>query len=226
MRRMLALSLICILACACTRPREGRERRDFERMRQQQRYDSYQASAFFHNGAVMQPPPAHTVARATGEPWSGRVESPAFLTGVQGATDVADLPIAIDSAARAAGAEQFAISCVPCHGAGGYGGGVMAANLRDKRPPSLRAAPVSSLPAGTIFKIVTNGFGRMPPYGWQMPPAMRWAVGAYVQSLPYTSPTAATHSDSVFAAYLRALDSARTLAGRMSLPAPSADFRR
>jgi mono/diheme cytochrome c family protein len=214
------LALVVGAAAGCTRPPEGREQRDFERMRQQQRYDAYEPSSFFPNGAVLQAPPAHTVARVANEPWSGRVESAAYLSGTQNAADVVDPPVAMDATTLAAGAVQFGISCAPCHGAGGYGGGPMAPNLRQKRPPSLRTAPLSALPAGTIFKVITSGFGRMPPYGWQMDVATRWAIVAYLRALPSTPSTAATRADSAEAAYLRGLDSTRTLEGRLALPVP------
>jgi mono/diheme cytochrome c family protein len=217
---------LCAAGIACTRPAEGRERTDFERMRQQQRYDAYGASAFFANGAVMQPAPAHTVPRPAADPWSGRVEPIAFVTGTDGSTDVADPPIPLDSATRARGAEQFAISCAPCHGAGGYGGGVMAPNLQGKRPPSLRAPPASTLPAGTIFKVITNGFGRMPAHGWQMPLETRWAVVAYVRSLTSLPSNVDTRRDSARAAYIHAVDSAHTRQERLAIPAPDSGVRR
>lgn len=226
MRRTVAFAVaLCAAGIACTRPAEGRERTDFERMRQQQRYDPYGASAFFPNGAVMQPPPAHTVARPAADPWSGRVEPIAFATGSDGATDLADPPITLDSATRAAGAEQFAISCAPCHGAGGYGGGVMAPNLQGKRPPSLRVPPASTLPAGTIFKVITDGFGRMPPHGWQMPLERRWAVVAYVRSLTSLPSNVETRRDSARAVYIHAVDSAHTRQERLAVPAPDSGAR-
>jgi mono/diheme cytochrome c family protein len=230
MRRAAAcfaiLSLGILAAGAACRPGEGREQRDFERMRVQQRYDAYGRSRFFRDGAVMQAPPAHTIARAAEDPWSGRVETSAYLTGAVGASDVAEPPIALDSSLRAAGREQYRISCAPCHGAGGYGGGVMAANLAAKRPPSLRTPPVSTLPAGTIFKVITEGLGRMPPYGWQIPTRDRWAVVAYVRSLATLPPTPAAREDSMMAAFLRRLDSAQTLNARLQLAPPRGTIAR
>jgi mono/diheme cytochrome c family protein len=223
MRPSISFMLVLTLgvAAGCSRPAEGREQRDFERMRQQQRYDAYGQSRFFPNGAVMQAPPAHTVARDANDPWSGRVESAVYSSGTQSGSDVIEPPLTIDSAIVAAGASQFGISCAPCHGAGGFGGGPMAPNLRAKRPPSLRTPPLSTLPAGTLFKIITNGFGRMPPYGWQMDTRTRWAVVAYLRALSSSPPTAATRADSAEAAYLHALDSTRTLEGRLALPVPA-----
>jgi mono/diheme cytochrome c family protein len=191
---------LAVVVASCGRPPEGRERRDFERMRQQQRYDAYEASRFFSNGAVVQAPPAHTSARDLFPPSGGSPAPLGFLTGSANGADLDAIPMPIDDRVRSLGAGQFAISCAPCHGAGGYGGGVMAPNMPGKRPPSLRVAPASALSPGMMFKVITEGFGRMPAYGWQMPPAARWAVIAYVKSLPEQPTSTATIADSVHAA--------------------------
>ncbi|HVX42114.1 MAG TPA: cytochrome c [Gemmatimonadaceae bacterium] len=211
----VALACLCLTLLACGRPAEGREQRDFERMRQQQRYDSYEPSAFFANRAELQAPPAHTI------PWSADTSLaatvPGFLTGSDNGTDLAALPIAPEQATLARGAEQFSISCAPCHGAGGYGAGIVGVNLPGGAPPSLRAPQIAALAPGTIFKVITNGFGRMPPHGWQMPPELRWAVVAYVKSLGRTPSTPATRADSTRAALLQRLDSARSLDARLAV---------
>ena len=202
-----AAMLASLLAC---RPApDAREARDFERMRQQQRYDAYERSTFFPNGATMQPPPAHTIARDAAFASTGRTASPAFLTGASDSTYAADIPVAVDDATRALGAKQFAISCVPCHGAGGFGGGPVAANLVTHRPPSLRAGVAAALPPGQMFRVITYGFNMMPPYGWQMSPATRWAVVAYVRSLATQPLTPQARADSSMAESLRRVDSLR-----------------
>jgi hypothetical protein len=66
---------------------------------------------------------------------------------------------------------------------------------------------IDTLSAGMIFSVITNGFGQMPPYGWQMPPATRWAVVAYVRSLATQPLTATARADSAEAAELHRLDS-------------------
>ena len=192
---------------ACRPAPDAREVRDFERMRQQQRYDVYERSQFFANGATMQAPPAHTIAREPGFASSGQTMSPEFLTGTHDSTYATNIPIALDDGTRTLGANQFAISCAPCHGAGGFGGGPVAANLVTRRPPSLRSGPAAALPPGQLFRVITDGFGMMPPYGWQMPPATRWAVVAYVRSLASQPLTAQARADSSMAASLHFVDS-------------------
>lgn len=204
--RLVAAAMLAWLF-ACRPAPDAREVRDFERMRQQQRYDAYERSRFFANGATMQAPPAHTIARDAAFAASGRTASPAFLTGALDSTYATDIPIALDDATRALGAKQFTISCAPCHGAAGFGGGPVAANLVTRRPPSLRSGLAAGLPPGQMFRVITDGFGMMPPYGWQMPPRTRWAVVAYVRSLA-TQPLATRgRADSSMAESLRRIDS-------------------
>src|SRR3954470_14493766 len=113
--------------------------RALQRMSEQPRYDVYEASRFFWNGMTMQVPPAGTVARdavldralATGRSASG-----AYLT---------KLPLAVTPELLALGRSRFRIFCGACHGAGGYGGSVVAANLGERRPPSLRSPAVRAL---------------------------------------------------------------------------------
>lgn len=211
-RRMAAR----LLASACTitlaigvscRPSDMREARDFERMRRQQRYNAYDTSAFFPNGATMQAPPMHAVPRDLQLAAQGLTMAPAVLSGRSGTAYVADVPMTVDDSVLARGAQQYTISCAPCHGAGGFGGGSIAPNLRAKRAPSLRTPPVSSLSAGLMFSVITDGFGAMPPYGWQLPVATRWSVIAHVRRLAAQPMTAEMRSDSLLADYLRQLDS-------------------
>lgn len=176
--RLARWAIAAVLTSACGRPSE-RGGRDFERMRMQQRYDAYEASRFFANGAVLQPPPAHTVPR--------------------------DTTVAAD--AMTIGARHFAITCAVCHGAGGFGGGVMAANLVEKRPPSLRTARVAAMSDEMLVAVIADGFGRMPPFGWQLPLEDRRAVAAYVRALPTLPLHADARTDSARATYLARLDS-------------------
>lgn len=199
----IAFAMLVSVATACRPATDRRESRDFERMRQQQRYDSYEPSGFFKNGAVMQAPPAHTVARGS-----------AYAPEVMPATGAEQL---------AAGGRQFAISCAPCHGVGGFGGGPIAANLVERRPPSLRVPPASTLDSAALFTVITNGFGKMPPYGWQMPPETRWAVVAYVRALGSLPSSEGSRADSMEAFTLHRIDSLR--AAGTKLPQLLRDLR-
>lgn len=207
MRRVMLLALLPA-AFACRPRTDAREARDFERMRIQQRYDTYGPSSFFANGAVLQRPPANTLSRPAAYA-PAVVRPPAFYSGRTDGAQVRDVPMTIDDRLRALGARQFAISCAPCHGAAGFGGGPIAPNLSSRRPPSLRSPTLDTLPAGLVYSIITNGFGQMPPYGWQMPPELRWAVVAYTRTLGAQPTTPDAVADSTRAASLHRLDSLR-----------------
>lgn len=207
MMRVFLVFVTTIALVGCRPHADVREARDFERMRLQQRYDAYGRSSFFANGAVLQPPPANTIARPPAYATRAPVRSLAFFSGRSDAAFVADIPMTIDARLRGVGARQFSISCAPCHGVAGFGGGTIAPNLTRKRPPSLRSKTVDTLSVGMIFSVITNGFGQMPPYGWQMPPETRWAVVAYVRSLAAQPLTATGMADSAKAAELHRLDS-------------------
>jgi mono/diheme cytochrome c family protein len=108
------------------------------------------------------------------------------MIGGQPATAV---PFAETPELLALGKKSFGVFCAACHGAAGFGGSVVASNMVGHRPPSLHSALVRALPAGTIFRVATDGVGAMPPYAWQLSNRERWAVVAYVRQLEYTSPS-------------------------------------
>lgn len=161
-----------------------------QRMKRQPRYDLYESSAFFRDGKVMQPPPAGTVAREDVLHPSAPAETPELL---------------------ALGRSRFRIFCGACHGTGGYGGSVVAANMTERRPPSLRTPVVAALPDQLIYTVIVNGFGRMPPYAAQLTERERWAVIAWLRRLQRT-PAAAPdeRADSIRGAQIRAEDSLRS----------------
>jgi mono/diheme cytochrome c family protein len=138
-------------------------------------------SSFFadHRGARAQV--LDTVARGQMH------EDSYFYTGlVQGADgyreeqDLMPFPVTMEVLKR--GQERFNIYCTPCHSRVGNGLGEIvdrgykpAANLNDQ---VRRAQPLSH-----YFYVMTHGYGAMPDYSAQLPPADRWAVAAYIRAL-------------------------------------------
>ncbi len=162
--------------------------RALQRMYDQPRADPYEASTAFPNGAVMQAAPAGAIAR-------------------EDSGDTVGAPASAASLAR--GRSRFLIFCAACHGAGGFGGSIVAENWLPPRPPSLREGAASELPADMVYRVASAGFGRMPGYASELSAADRWAVVAYVISLRHRTPAdSAERSDSARAAALRAADSA------------------
>jgi mono/diheme cytochrome c family protein len=196
---------LCLLAACLSR--SGTDRA-LERMDEQPRYDIYEASRFFRNGMTMQVPPAGTVSRTAvldHDRATGRSASGGYLTAP---------PMPVTPELLALGRSRFRIYCAVCHGAGGYGGSIVASNMTERRPPSLRTATTRSLPAGFFYEVISRGLGRMPSYAAQLPVEQRWAVAAYVQQLQGKSHAAPDEqADSVRGVELRAEDSARAAAG-------------
>ena len=151
--------------------------RSLERMRDQPRYEAYRASRFFNDGKAMQAPPEGTVPRervldgirATGRDRTGRYVAELLATVTEGILD--------------RGRTRFEIFCAACHGAGGWGGSIVAGNMVERRPPSLHDARVTALPPGRLYEIVRAGYGRMPGYAGELSVEDRWAVVAYVRAL-------------------------------------------
>lgn len=196
----LLVVLAGLMLAACGDP--AAVDRALERMRQQPRYQAYGASRFFADGKAMQSPPAGTVSRE-------QVLEPPLATGRDAAGRyLADLPIAVTARLLDRGRSRFRIFCAACHGAGGWGGSIVAENLTERRPPSLHEPRIAGLPPGRLYQIVREGFGRMPPYGGELPVADRWAVVAYTRALGGRPPAdAAERDDSLRGAELRRRDS-------------------
>jgi mono/diheme cytochrome c family protein len=182
--------------------------RALERMSEQPRYDVYESSRFFGDSMTMRVPPAGTVSRdavldarlATGRTTDGR-----YVTAV---------PLSVTPKLLELGRSRFQIFCAACHGTGGYGGSVVASNLTEQRPPSLRSRALIALPAGFLYEVISRGVGLMPSYASELPVDQRWAVVAYLQQLqsrPNASP--GERQDSIRGAELRTLDSVRQVTG-------------
>ena len=50
-------------------------------------------------------------------------------------------------------------------------------------PPSFHTERVRNLGDDYMFKVITDGLGKMPPYGVRVTPPQRWAIIAYVRAL-------------------------------------------
>ena len=90
-------------------------------------------------------------------------------------------PLAYNEANLAEGKVLYSRFCTPCHGDQGDGQGLVGQKF--KGVPSFSAGRVAELPAGHIFHVITEGRGRMMPYGSQVNPTERWKIVMYVQQL-------------------------------------------
>ena len=104
----------------------------------------------------------------------------------------ARVPVTMELMQR--GRERFGIYCQPCHGAAGYGDGMVNVRAMELvnlgtngtvwvQPKSVHDDDIREQPVGRIFNSITNGVRTMPPYGPQIPVSDRWAIVAYVKAL-------------------------------------------
>ncbi len=80
------------------------------------------------------------------------------------------------------GHERYEIFCSMCHGPVGQGDG-MIVRRGYRQPPSYHEDRLRRAPVGYFFRVMTEGFGAMPPYKSQVPVQDRWAIAAYIRAL-------------------------------------------
>ena len=145
-------------------------------MRDQPRYEPYEASAFFDNGMSSRPLLPNTVAR-------GQLRSDTLLYAGQAEGRPADeFPFPVTEEVLARGQQRYNIYCTPCHGYTGHGDGIVV-QRGFSPPPSFHQDRLRAAPVGHIFGVITNGLGVMYSYGERIPPEDRWAIVAYVRAL-------------------------------------------
>lgn len=145
-------------------------------MEDQPRYEPLEASDFFDDGMSARPRVEGTVAR-------GRLEvSEHFYEGMVDGQLAERLPMEVDQTLLQRGQARYNIFCANCHDRVGTGQG-MVVQRGFPQPPSYHEPRLRGVPDGHIYNVITNGLGRMAPYGPYIPPADRWAIVAYVRAL-------------------------------------------
>ena len=83
------------------------------------------------------------------------------------------------------GEERYNIYCAPCHDKTGAGNGLVAQRSGGAFAdmPALWRLRAELADDGEIFKVITDGSGRMPSYGAQIPERDRWAIVTWVRVL-------------------------------------------
>lgn len=145
-------------------------------MYDQPKYEAYEQSDFFANGAANRVPPKGTVAQ--GDYSDNSHLNEAKVAG-QAATNY---PFEITRDVLTRGQGRFQIYCTPCHSQTGDGMG-MVVQRGFKQPPSLHIERLRKAPPGHIFNVITYGIGDMSGYNVQITPEDRWAIIAYVKTL-------------------------------------------
>jgi mono/diheme cytochrome c family protein len=152
-------------------------------MQDQPKMDPQRGSDFFADHRGARPQVLDTVAR-------GQLhEDSYFYTGVvQGPNGYrqeldqmpSEIPVTLEVLQR--GQERFNVYCTPCHSRVGNGLGEIV--QRGFKPAgNLHDQVRMSQPLSHYFYVMTHGYGAMPDYSSQLPPADRWAVAAYIRAL-------------------------------------------
>jgi mono/diheme cytochrome c family protein len=160
-----------------------------QRMSDQPRIEPLEASDFFSDQMGSRQRVVGTVARG-----SSRHEivnhSTHFLAGLIDGVESDELPQEVvdrwslhDMLLR--GEQRFRVYCVYCHDYVGTGNGIVPQRGYPE-PPTYHSERLRALPLGAIFRVITNGKGRMPAYGKQVPEADRWAIAAYIRTLQFS----------------------------------------
>jgi high-affinity iron transporter len=107
-------------------------------------------------------------------------------------------PASSPAVSMARGQRVYGEQCAACHGAAGRGDGPKARTVEGPPPTDLTDLEImGSLAPVDIYRKVLIGVAgtAMPGFEETLSDADRWAVTAYVATLPYGSPTAAAFAD-------------------------------
>ena len=171
-------------------------------MQDQPKAIAYRQSTFFKDGVAARPPVDGTVPRgylrADREFYFGKKSTAGSQTGAlllsptaapaapaaMYPDDVDTFPFPITKEALDRGQERYDIFCSVCHGATGYGDGMVARRGFNKPAPvSYHQDRLRQAPVGHFFDVMTNGWGAMPPYASQITVEDRWKIIAYIRAL-------------------------------------------
>lgn len=90
-------------------------------------------------------------------------------------------PVSPSIKSLAEGKKLFAINCAMCHGQTSAERGQVGKRLSPP-PPGLDHDMVRSLSDSDIFKAITFGFGRMPPFRDKLMPPERWSLVNFLRT--------------------------------------------
>ncbi len=175
----LSLLLVCVIVSGCYRGSLSDKPpiHPNQNMDSQQKYKAQAESRFFADRSTMRIPPAGTVAR-------GQLhEDSAFFRGVDNqGKPLENLPMPITLDLMHRGRQRYDIYCSACHGRLGDGRG-MVVRRGYPPPPAFTDDRLLGVSDGHIFRVITEGLRNMPAYKYQIPPADRWAIVAYLRAL-------------------------------------------
>jgi mono/diheme cytochrome c family protein len=167
-------------------------------MQDQPRYKAYKKSEFFADKRGSRDQVEGTVARGQLRDnkgfYTGKVDNPVNVapettTDAMGNTlvssfpnDIDEFPIPVTKELVDRGQDRFNIYCIVCHGPVGNGDG-MIVRRGFPQPPTYHDDRLRNAPVGHFYDVITNGWGKMNGYAYQVQPADRWAIVAYIRAL-------------------------------------------
>ena len=168
-------------------------------MQDQPRHDAYEKSEFFADKRASRNYPEGTVARGQLHDnkafYTGKIDNPNLNVQVETTTDatgntlvssfpndIDEFPIPVTKELVDRGQERYNIYCIVCHGPVGNGDG-MVVRRGFPKPPTYHDDRLRNAPVGHFFDVMTNGWGKMSSYAFQVQPADRWAIAAYIRAL-------------------------------------------
>ena len=189
--------LFCLLLTGCSLLAAGCGVR-FD-MQDQPRYKYYKKSDFFADKKASREPVEGTVARGQLHEnkafYTGKIDTPNLNAAVETTTDASgntlvasfpndidEFPVPVTKELIDRGQDRFNIYCIVCHGPLGNGDG-MVVRRGVPKPPTYHDDRLRNAPVGHFFDVMTNGWGKMNSYGYQIQPADRWAIVAYIRAL-------------------------------------------
>jgi mono/diheme cytochrome c family protein len=154
--RVTPLVLACLWLAACSN----------HEMHEQARFDPLESAPAWPDSQSALRPPEGTVDRESETP----------------VADTAPFPGPPAARLLERGRDRYAIFCAPCHGAYGDGDGMITRH-GFPNPPSYHEPRLLAAAPGHFYRVISDGFGMMYPYGYRVPPADRWAIIAYIRAL-------------------------------------------
>ena len=134
-------------------------------------------SKFFTDGQSSRHPPAHSIAQD-----GLRIDTVLFAGRNPDGSLTTQMPWPVNDAVLARGRQQYLVICANCHGADGYGSGIIV-RRGFPSPPSYHQDRLREAPVGHFFDVISNGYGVMYPYANIVDVNDRWAIVAYVRAL-------------------------------------------
>jgi mono/diheme cytochrome c family protein len=168
-------------------------------MHDQPRHRAYKKSDFFADKRGSRDQVEGTVARGQLRDnngfYTGKIDNPNLSIPVETTTDASgntlvssfpndidEFPIPVTKELVDRGQDRYNIYCIVCHGPVGNGDG-MIVRRGFPRPPTYHDDRLRNAPVGHFYDVITNGWGKMNGYSYQIQPADRWAIVAYIRAL-------------------------------------------